>query len=589
MEFKIECPWCNQHYSVDDSFVGQTVECSVCGKEFVVKKPNDPVVVVKPKTEDSFHKEKETNKPNVSPNHNLLKGITLSKNTIKIGILVFAALVIVLIPLCVLYHMKNIPEKEYNKGLKAYSDQRYEEAIAFFQKAVEHGHKKALAEINYINGEKAFKEHRFEDAINYYMEAEELGHANAKSEYLKAQKEQQKALAEIYYTNGEMAFKEHRFEEAINYYKKAEKSGHAKAKAGYIKAEKEQQNILSQTNLRKAKNAIDEHRFEEAVRLLQDPASQGNSEAQFLLGTCYYNGEGIKKDPDEAAKWFRKSAEQGDIDAQYKLGLCYLTGAGVAFREDEAIYWLQKAAEQGHPKAQIALGDLYYKKGSNQDFSKAFEWYQKARVIAVSSRAEEWLMCTLFSEAEKGDAKSQYLFYELYREGNDGIEKNEQEALKWLRRSANSGYPKAEFDLSEVYKLGKYGVRKNETEEIKWLKKAAEHGNDSAQIVMGTYYLAGTDSFEKDRREARKWLRKAAIQDAPENRTLVRFLLLGSYMKDDVPINMPAEEIYAAGRDELVKKYRKPAEKGDIEAMLIMGDCCLLGFGTKQDFQKALE
>ena len=40
MEFKIECPWCNQHYSVDESYVGQKVECSVCGKEFTVRQPN---------------------------------------------------------------------------------------------------------------------------------------------------------------------------------------------------------------------------------------------------------------------------------------------------------------------------------------------------------------------------------------------------------------------------------------------------------------------------------------------------------------------------------------------------------------------
>lgn len=38
MEFIIECPWCNQHYSVDESFVGQNVECSVCGKQFAVRK-----------------------------------------------------------------------------------------------------------------------------------------------------------------------------------------------------------------------------------------------------------------------------------------------------------------------------------------------------------------------------------------------------------------------------------------------------------------------------------------------------------------------------------------------------------------------
>jgi len=41
MEFKIECPWCKQHYSVDDSFVGQNVNCSICGKTFTVGNPYD--------------------------------------------------------------------------------------------------------------------------------------------------------------------------------------------------------------------------------------------------------------------------------------------------------------------------------------------------------------------------------------------------------------------------------------------------------------------------------------------------------------------------------------------------------------------
>lgn len=43
MEFKTECPWCNQHYSVDDSFIGQNVECSVCEKEFTVRKPDNNI------------------------------------------------------------------------------------------------------------------------------------------------------------------------------------------------------------------------------------------------------------------------------------------------------------------------------------------------------------------------------------------------------------------------------------------------------------------------------------------------------------------------------------------------------------------
>lgn len=41
MEFTIECPKCNQHYSVTESFIGQIVECSVCGNTFALKVNNN--------------------------------------------------------------------------------------------------------------------------------------------------------------------------------------------------------------------------------------------------------------------------------------------------------------------------------------------------------------------------------------------------------------------------------------------------------------------------------------------------------------------------------------------------------------------
>ena len=37
---KIECPTCNQHYSVDVSIIGHNVECSVCGNTFQVGTKN---------------------------------------------------------------------------------------------------------------------------------------------------------------------------------------------------------------------------------------------------------------------------------------------------------------------------------------------------------------------------------------------------------------------------------------------------------------------------------------------------------------------------------------------------------------------
>ena len=51
---KIECPSCSQHYSVDVSFVGQNVECSVCGNSFTVGTKN--VISWGVKQEEPFSK-----------------------------------------------------------------------------------------------------------------------------------------------------------------------------------------------------------------------------------------------------------------------------------------------------------------------------------------------------------------------------------------------------------------------------------------------------------------------------------------------------------------------------------------------------
>ena len=35
-------------------------------------------------------------------------------------------------------------------------------------------------------------------------------------------------------------------------------------------------------------------------------AEQGDSDAQFNLGLCYFNGDGVEKDLEQAVNWFRK-------------------------------------------------------------------------------------------------------------------------------------------------------------------------------------------------------------------------------------------------------------------------------------------
>jgi uncharacterized protein len=56
------------------------------------------------------------------------------------------------------------------------------------------------------------------------------------------------------------------------------------------------------------------------VRWYKLSAEQGNADAQYNLGYCFDNGEGVEEDKVEAVRWYKLSAEQGNADAQHNLG-----------------------------------------------------------------------------------------------------------------------------------------------------------------------------------------------------------------------------------------------------------------------------
>ena len=117
----------------------------------------------------------------------------------------------------------------------------------------------------------------------------------------------------------------------------------------------------------------------EAIKWFQKAANQEHAGAQYYLGECYYLGRGVAENDAEAVKWFQKAVEQGNADAQFQLGHCYLNGNGVLKDERKSAALYQKAANQGHAKAQYWLGDAYqFGRGIEKDFRKSIEWYKKS-------------------------------------------------------------------------------------------------------------------------------------------------------------------------------------------------------------------
>ena len=89
-------------------------------------------------------------------------------------------------------------------------------------------------------------------------------------------------------------------------------------------------------------------------------ANQGDAAAQYNLGVCYYNGEGVTQNKTEAARLFKLAADQGDATAQCNLGVCYEYGRGVAKDIKEAVRLYKLAAAQGDENAKKALKRLGY-------------------------------------------------------------------------------------------------------------------------------------------------------------------------------------------------------------------------------------
>ena len=112
------------------------------------------------------------------------------------------------------------------------------------------------------------------------------------------------------------------------------------------------------------------------VKKYMEAATQGDADAQNVLGMLYDVGNNVPQDYKEAAKWFRKAAKQGHSDAQLNLGYAHKNGDGVLQDYEEALNWFRTAAEQEHAFAQSTLGFMYEMgQGVLQDNASAHMWY----------------------------------------------------------------------------------------------------------------------------------------------------------------------------------------------------------------------
>ena len=174
--------------------------------------------------------------------------------------------------------------------------------------------------------------------------------------------------------------------------------------------------------------------------------SNNISEILYQIGLCYKNGEGVNKDEKKAFDLFTESLFKKYITAvQLEIALCYKNGIGVEKDEKKAHNIFRKIIASNKCKCycdnkKIIVENLisyYENKKELSDvnmYNLANYYYMNGNYDKAFDKYEE--------SAFNNYAPAQYGLFYCYYKGK-GVVKNNENAIKWLKLSANQNYNQA--------------------------------------------------------------------------------------------------------------------------------------------------
>ena len=263
------------------------------------------------------------------------------------------------------------------------------------------------------------------------------------------------------------------------------------------------------------------------VAMLVKAAENGYVNAWLNLGTSYVKGQrGVEKDEAKGVAYIRKGAEAGDAMAQLTLGTCYQYGLyGVKIDGHEGFRWVNASYTNGYDRALYHMSRAYaYGLGVETNIFKAIDFALQA-IDNGDDRVRDFIggfmptdespnsvnaedVARLKVDADKGVARAQYLLARSYFYGM-GIEKNEQEAIRWAKKAASQNYADG-ANLISVYYFEKALKDGNYSESNKWGFRAIALGSLKAMLNYSSRYEYGK-GVEIDENMAARLVRVAAV------------------------------------------------------------------------------
>ena len=252
--------------------------------------------------------------------------------------------------------------------------------------------------------------------------------------------------------------------------------------------------------------------LKEATQAAKRSLELGNEAAKIKLGEIQEDEKLMK----EGFNALKKKVDSGDMHYANSLGYAYEFGIGTSLSIKEAMKYYEMAAKQNNALGMTNLADLYIQEDK----------LKKAKPLLVKAAEKEhgyaqYLLAMNFFYYKQENNKEALYWLEksasndepeaLYQLGLYYAEKADlAKAIKYYQRAAELNNTEAALELYYIYGEG-FGVEQDEDKALFFLKKAAESGNQEVLDELAAMALSGQGNM--DAKEAEYWIKKAGYTD----------------------------------------------------------------------------